>query len=113
VTGSAPPPVPASQSGPDAAEGLPALRQLIAQVAGGALPVQTLIVTFRHLHESMERSGQPVYRSKDEARLIWDILWALEFYSPDPRHQANPAEWNDDAAILEEVQRVNERLQAL
>ena len=75
--------------------------------------MQTLIDSFRRRHESIERSGQPVYRSKDEARLIWDILWALEFYSPDPSRQTNPAEWNDDAAILEEVQRVNERLQAL
>jgi|SRR5688500_2318765 hypothetical protein len=113
MTGSAPPPLPASQLGPDAAGGLAALRHLIARVAGGTLPVQTLISSFRRLHESIERSGQPAYRSKDEARLIWDILWALEFYSPNPSRQANPAEWNDDAAILEEVQRVNERLQAL
>ena len=98
---------------PDSPGGLAELRQLIAQVADGAVPVQTLISTFRRLHESIERAGRPAYRSKDEARLIWDILWALEFYSPDPSRQANPAEWNDDAVILAEVQRVNERLQAL
>ncbi|MEP7358997.1 MAG: hypothetical protein ABI847_17235 [Anaerolineales bacterium] len=113
MTAAAPPPVPAGQSGPAAAGGMAGLRHLIAQVAGGTLPVQALITSFRRLHESIERTGQPVYRSKEEARLIWDLLWALEFYSPDPGRQANPAEWNDDAAILEEVQRVNERLQAL
>ena len=113
MTQASPPPVPASQPGPDAAGGLGGLRQIIAQVAGGALPVQTLIGTFPRLHEAIERAGRPFYRSKDEARLIWDILWALEFYSPDPSRQPNPAEWNDAAAILEEVQRVNERLQAL
>jgi hypothetical protein len=111
MTQASPPPVSAGQPGPDS--GVAGLRQLIAQVAGGALPVQTLIGSFRRLHEAVERSGRPAYRSKDEARLIWDILWALEFYSPDPSREPNPAEWNDDAAILEEVQRVNERLQAL
>ena len=111
MTPASPPPVSAGQTGPDA--GVAGLRRLIAQVAGGALPVQTLIRAFPRLYEAVERAGRPAYRSKDEARLIWDILWALEFYSPDPRRQANPAEWNDDAAILEEVQRVNERLQAL
>jgi hypothetical protein len=113
MTQASPPPVPSGQSGSDAAGGLAGLRQLIAQVAGGALPVQTLIGSFRRLHESVEHSGRPAYRSKEEARLIWDVLWALEFYSPDPSRESNPAEWNDDAAILEEVQRVNERLQAL
>jgi len=113
MTQASPPPVPAGHTGSDAAGGVAGLRQIIAQVAGGALPVQTLISTFPRLHEAVERAGRPAYRSKDEARLIWDILWALEFYSPDPSREPNPAEWNDDAAILEEVQRVNERLQAL
>jgi hypothetical protein len=105
MTGSAPT--------PDSAGGLAQLRQLIAQVAGGALPVETLIGSFRRLHETVEGAGRPAYRSKEEARLIWDILWALEFYSPNPAREANPAEWNDSAAVLEEVQRVNERLLAL
>ena len=111
MAGSAPPP--GAQPVPDSPGSLAELRQLIAQAAGGAVPVQTLISNFRRLHESIERSGRPAYRSKDEARLIWDVLWALEFYSPDPSRQANPAEWTDEAAILAEVQRVNERLQAL
>jgi hypothetical protein len=105
----APPPDPAERTPGSLAE----LRQLIAQVAGGTLPVQNLIGSFRRLHESVERSGRPAYRSKEEARLIWDVLWALEFYSAEPSREANPAEWNDAAAVLEEVQRVNERLQAL
>ena len=61
----------------------------------------------------MEHAGRPAYRSKDEARLIWDVLWALEFYSPDPAREPNPAEWNDAEAILAEVRRVNDHLRAL
>jgi hypothetical protein len=86
------------------------LRALIEQVANGRAPVETLIASFRGLHEAIERKGRPQYKNKEEARLIWDVLWALEFYSPDPATEPNPHEWNDAAAILAEVRRVGRRL---
>jgi hypothetical protein len=89
------------------------LRWMIERVAAGEAPVEALIAHFRQLHEKMEHSGRPHYRSKDEARLIWDMLWALEFYSPNPASEPNPAEWNDADAILAEVRRVNDHLRAL
>ncbi len=90
--------------------GLAQLRWLIERVADGRLPVARLLGAFRGLHEAIERQGRPAYRSKEEARLIWDVLWALEFYSPDPAREPNPAEWNDADAVLAEVQRVGRRL---
>lgn len=89
------------------------LRWLIDRVAAGEVSVDDLIAHFRPLHEAMERAGRPGYQSKEEARLIWDVLWALEFYSPDPAREANPAEWNDAKAVLAEARRVSERLRAL
>jgi hypothetical protein len=93
--------------------GAPQLRWLIERVAAGEVPVDALIAHFRALHEKMERAGRPAYRSKEEARLIWDVLWALEFFSPNPAREPNPAEWNDAEAILAEVRRVNDHLRAL
>ena len=93
--------------------GLGQLRWLIAAVAEGRRPVSELIQDFRGLHEAIERGGRPQYRSKDEARLIWDVLWALEFYSPDPSREANPREWNDAEAVRAEVQRVHQGLLTL
>ena len=96
-----------------AESGVPQLRWLIEQVASGHLPVADLIRSFRGLHEAAERAGRPAYRSKDEARLIWDILWALEFYSPHPDQEANPEEWNDAQAVLAEVRRVARHLKGI
>lgn len=93
--------------------GLGQLYWLIEHVAEGRLTVGELISSFRAQHEAMERGGRPQYRSKDEARLIWDVLWALEFYSADPSREPNPKEWNDDAAVLAEVQRVHRALKEL
>lgn len=86
--------------------GVPQLRWMIAAVAEGRLPVEELIHAFRDIHEAIERAGRPDYSSKEEARLIWDVLWTLEFYSPDPKAEENPVEWNDAAAVLNEVRRV-------
>ena len=93
--------------------GVPQLVWLVEQVASGRLPVQELIRTFRDTHESIERLGRPKYSSKDEARLIWDILWMLEFYSPDPSGEENPGEWHSADEVLAEVQRVAKRLKEL
>jgi hypothetical protein len=93
--------------------GIPQLRWLIENVAEDKLPVEELIRSFRSLHESIERSGRPKYKSKDEARLIWDVLWMLEFYSPNPALEENPAEWHTAADVLAEVQRVAKHLKQL
>lgn len=82
------------------------LRWLITHVADGRLPVEELIAHFRAIHESIEKEGRPEYQSKDEARLIWDVLWALEFYSPDRMSEKHPFEWNDASDVLEVVKRV-------
>ena len=93
--------------------GIAQLRWLIDRVAAGDLPVESLIDNFRNLYEDIERVGRPQYHSREEARLIWDVLWVLEFYSPDPGRQSNPAEWNDLDAVRATVRNVARRLQAL
>ena len=90
--------------------GLPELRWLILQTAAGALPVEALIARFGAVYEGMDR---PPYRSKDVARLIWDVLWVLEFYSHDPSRQPDPSEWNDAAAVLAVVRESARRLSQL
>ncbi len=93
--------------------GVAQLRWYIERVAEGRVTVEELVRSFRSLHEAMESAGRTRYSSKEEARLIWDVLWALEFYSPDPSQEPNPEEWNDAAAVLAEVKRVAQRLRQL
>ena len=93
--------------------GIAQLRWLIQRVAAGDLPVQALIDHFRALYEAIERRGRPQYRSKDEARLIWDVLWVLEFYSPDPAREREPGEWNSATTVLEVVRDAARRLEAI
>ncbi len=94
-------------------QGIAQLRWLIERVAAGELPVDALIGNFRTLYEGVESSGRPQYRSKEEARLIWDVLWTLEFYSPDPSRESDPTEWNDLAAVQAVVQETARRLKLL
>ena len=93
--------------------GVSQLRWLIDNVASGNLPVEELIHSFRSIHEAIEHGGGPKYKSKAEARLIWDLLWALEFYSPDQKKAGDAEEWNDAADILAEVKRVAKHLKDL
>jgi hypothetical protein len=110
-----------SDSGPKGASlpGLPTekgvaqLCWLIQRVAAGELPVEALIGNFRALYEGVEEIGRPQYRSKDEARLIWDVLWALEFYSPDPSRESDPTEWNDAAGVRVIVEDAARRLKTI
>ena len=106
-------PADASLPGLPSEKGVAQLRWLIARVAAGALPLPALIDNFRSLYEAIERTGRPQYRSKEEARLIWDVLWVLEFYSPTPEGETDPSEWNSAAAVLEIVQDAARRLEAL
>jgi hypothetical protein len=94
-------------------KGIAQLRWLIQRVAAGDLPVQALIANFRALYEGVEQLGRPQYRSKEEARLVWDLLWVLEFYSPDPARESDPSEWNSAAGVLEVVQEAARRLEAI
>jgi hypothetical protein len=93
--------------------GIPQLRWLIERVADGHLPVEELIRQLRPIHEAIERQGRPKYTSKEEARLIWDVLWALEFYSPNPSKEENPHEWHGVDVVLAEAQRAAKRLKEL
>lgn len=93
--------------------GLPQLHWLIHQAEAGTLTIDEFVRVFRNTHEAIERAGRPQYKSKEEARLIWDVLWTLEFYSPNPAGEANPREWNDAASVLAEVRRVAQRLMEL
>jgi len=93
--------------------GVPQLRWLIMEVAEEHLPPQELIASFKGLHEAIERAGRPAYVSKAEARLIWDVLWALEFYSPHREQESNPAEWNSAVEVLAEVKRVARQLKGM
>ena len=93
--------------------GVSQLRWLIDNVASGNLPVEELIHSFGGIHEAIEHSGGPKYKSKAEARLIWDLLWALEFYAPDRKQAGSPEEWNDATDILVEVKRVARHLKDL
>lgn len=86
--------------------GVSQLRWMIEGVAEGRLPVGELITHFRAIHENIEQTGRPEYKSKEEARLVWDVLWALEFYSPDRMREKHPFEWNDASDVLEVVKRV-------
>ncbi len=90
--------------------GVAQLRSLIRQSAAGQLALEAFITGFRAAYEHLER---PQYRSKEEARLIWDMLWALEFYSPDPSREERPEEWNDAKALAAEIRRVAQRLELL
>jgi hypothetical protein len=103
-------PAASSLPGLPAESGIPQLRWLIERVAGGDLPVEALIGNFRRLYEAIERAGRPRYRSKEEARLIWDVLWVLEFYWPDPSHESDASERNDAQAVLAVVQDAARRL---
>ncbi len=87
--------------------GVAPLRRLIQDAAAGRLALAEFVPAFRAAYEQVDR---PVYRSKEEARLIWDVLWALEFYSPDPSREERPGAWNDSKAVLNEIRRVAQRL---
>lgn len=93
--------------------GLAQLHWLIEQVAAEQLPVTELIARFRPIHEAIEHSSPPKYKNREEARLIWDVLWAVEFYSPDRNKEENPEEWVDADEVMREVKRVAKRLKEI
>ena len=106
-------PADASLPGLPSEKGVAQLRWLIGRVAAGELPLAALVGSFRNLYEGIERLGRPQYHSKEEARLIWDVLWVLEFYSPAPERESEPSEWNSAADVLAIVKDAARRLETL
>jgi hypothetical protein len=90
--------------------GVDQLVWLIQAAAGGALPAEEFVAAFRRDYEELEVQGRVKYASKEQARLIWDVLWDLEYYSPDPAREAAPADWHTLDQVVKTVQRVAARL---
>jgi hypothetical protein len=89
------------------------LVRLIHAAAAREIGPQDFVESFRDLHEALEASGRVRYASKEQARLIWDVLWELEFYSPDPSREPHPEEWNTIEMVMKTVERVAGKLAAL
>ena len=87
------------------------LRWFILQTAKRVLSIQELLADFRSLHEAIERAGAPEYASPQEAKAIWDVLWAVEFCSPDISKEENPEDWYIPEEVLTIVRRSAEKLE--
>ncbi|MBP7691114.1 MAG: hypothetical protein KA764_04325 [Anaerolineales bacterium] len=92
--------------------GLEQLRWYIRQTAAGHLTIHEFLQEFRRLHEDAERLGAPAYASPDEARAIWDVLWAVEFCAPAAVKIENPDDWYIPEEVLVIVQRAAKHLAA-
>ena len=90
--------------------GIGQLRWYIQQTAGGRLSIHEFLADFRPLHEAIERHGPPAYASPDEARAIWDVLWAVEFCSPDVSKEDSPEDWYIPEEVLAVVKHAAEQL---
>ncbi len=87
------------------------LRWYILQTAQGRLSIQEFLAEFRNLHEAIERVGAPEYASPEEAKAIWDVLWAVEFCSTDIAKEDNPEDWYIPEEVLTIVKRAAEKLE--
>lgn len=85
--------------------GLAQLRWYIRQTAAGVLSIHEFLRRFRAAHENAERQGAPNYASPAEAKAIWDVLWAVEFCSPNIAQEENPEDWVIPAEVLAVVKR--------
>ncbi len=88
------------------------LRWYIAQTANGVLSIHDLLADFRRVHETVEHQGPPEYASPQEARAIWDVLWAVEFCSADLSQEENPEDWYAPEDVLAVVKRAARQLGA-
>ena len=89
------------------------LVRLIREAAAGRLPAAEFIQAFGAEHDALERAGGARYASPEQARLIWDVLWAVAFYAPnlsqaEDLEAALPAE-----AVMLIVRRVADKLASL
>ena len=89
------------------------LVRLIQDAASGAVTPEMFIRLFREAHEALERAGRVRYASKEQARLIWDVLWDLEYYSPDPSKEARPSDWHTLDEVMKTVKHSAEKLAKL
>lgn len=90
--------------------GVAQLRWYIRQVAAGVLTVDEFLAEVRQVHEAVEKLGQPQYATPEEARAIWDVLWAVEFCSKDIGAEENPEDWYIPAEVLVIVKRALDKL---
>jgi hypothetical protein len=86
------------------------LRWYIRRAAEGVLTIDEFLADFRRVHETTERGGAPEYASPEEARAIWDVLWAVEFCSADIAKEANPNDWYLPEEVLAVVKRAARQL---
>jgi|CXWL01.1.fsa_nt_gi hypothetical protein len=89
------------------------LVRLIQDAASGAITPESFIRLFRETHEALERAGRVRYASKEQARLIWDVLWDLEYYSPNPSKEARPEDWHTLDRVMKTVKHSAEKLGVL
>lgn len=87
------------------------LRWYIRQAASGTLTIHEFLEDFRKVHEAIERAGPPEYASRDEAKAIWDVLWAVEFCSLDISREENPEDWYIPEEVLAVVKRAAAKLE--
>lgn len=93
--------------------GVDQLVWLIRAADAGEVQPEAFIQKFRDTYESIEANGRVGYASKDQARLIWDVLWSLEYYSPDPSKESRPDDWNTLEAVMKIVHRTAQKLTEL
>ena len=92
--------------------GVDQLRWYITQTARDALSIHEFIAGFRAVHEAAERAGHPEYASQEEARAIWDVLWAVEFCSADISREDHPEDWYIPEEVLVTVKRAAAQLKS-
>ena len=90
--------------------GVGQLRWYITQTANGVLTIHEFLQDFRQLHERVEQAGSPEYASQEEARAVWDVLWAVEFCSRDISKEENPEDWYIPEEVLTVVKRAAKAL---
>ncbi len=86
------------------------LRGHIQRTAEGALSLHELPADFRAVHAAAEHRAPPEYDSSEEARAIWDVLWAVAFCSVNAAQEANPEDWHIPDAVLGVVKRAARQL---
>ncbi|MBI3243237.1 MAG: hypothetical protein HYZ49_13185 [Chloroflexi bacterium] len=89
------------------------LVRLIQDAASGAIAPEMFLRLFRETHEVLERAGRVRYASKEQARLIWDVLWDMEYCSPDPSKEARPGDWHTADHLMKTVKHTAEKLAKL
>lgn len=85
---------------------------LIHEFADGDISVEQFVETFKETHESLERQGHVRYANRDQARLIWDVLWALEFFD-EAASEHSPRYVHNAETVVREVNRVSVHLREL